>query len=152
MHNVLYAWLLMRVPQVDIRELATSTGQRPSTPKPVVQDTSDTEGDHGGDGDDEAEARSAAANGAGPSKPPVKRRKKKDWYDLEDNFIDDSELHLDERTTFAQTKQKGFYVSQGEVALLREKYAFLLDFLSLGFLLSCAGHRERHRRCTSYRF
>lgn len=44
-------------------------------------------------------------------------------YDLEDAFIDDSDLAIDERTFFAQTKQTGFYVSSGEVALLREKCA-----------------------------
>ena len=40
---------------------------------------------------------------------------------MSDPFIDDSELALDERTYFAQTKQQGFYVSSGEVALLKDK-------------------------------
>jgi hypothetical protein len=45
-----------------------------------------------------------------------------EYYDLADPFIDDSELAVDERTFFAQTKQQGFYVSSGEVALLKDKY------------------------------
>jgi hypothetical protein len=44
-----------------------------------------------------------------------------EYYDLGDPFIDDSELAVDERTFFAQTKQQGFYVSSGEVALLKDK-------------------------------
>jgi len=46
-----------------------------------------------------------------------------EYYDTSDPFIDDSELPMDERTFFAQTKQQGFYVSSGEVALLKDKYA-----------------------------
>ena len=44
-----------------------------------------------------------------------------EFYDVADPFIDDSELAVDERTYFAQTKQTGFYVSSGEVALLKDK-------------------------------
>jgi len=44
-----------------------------------------------------------------------------DYYDVNDPFIDDSELALDERTYFAQTKQQGFYVSSGEIALLKDR-------------------------------
>lgn len=40
---------------------------------------------------------------------------------MTDPFIDDSELAIDERTFIAQTKQQGFYVFSGEVALLKEK-------------------------------
>ena len=43
-------------------------------------------------------------------------------YDTNDPFIDDSELALDERQFFGQTKQQGFYVSSGEVALVKDKY------------------------------
>lgn len=32
---------------------------------------------------------------------------------------------MDERTFFAQTKQQGFYVSSGEVALMKDKYVFV---------------------------
>ena len=45
-----------------------------------------------------------------------------EYYDTTDPFIDDSELAIDERQFFAQTKQQGFYVSSGEVALLKDKY------------------------------
>ena len=45
-----------------------------------------------------------------------------EYYDTSDPFIDDSELAIDERQFFAQTKQQGFYVSSGEVALLKDKY------------------------------
>ena len=45
-----------------------------------------------------------------------------EYYDTTDPFIDDSELAVDERQFFAQTKQQGFYVSSGEVALLKDKY------------------------------
>ena len=34
-----------------------------------------------------------------------------EYYDTSDPFIDDSELAIDERQFFAQTKQQGFYVS-----------------------------------------
>jgi hypothetical protein len=122
------------VSQVDIIDLAKASGQRPSSPKPVKADTSDTED---GEGDDEADTKQ---NGE-PSTAKPKRRKvsnsffihirvsgtdfvqrKSDWYDLDDDFIDDTDLAIDERTTFAQTKHAGFYVSQGDVALLRDKY------------------------------
>ncbi|KAJ7484553.1 hypothetical protein FB451DRAFT_1232851 [Mycena latifolia] len=58
-----------------------------------------------------------------PKKPKPKRKSKQttEYYDVSDPFIDDSELAIDERTYFAQTKQKGFYVSSGEVALVRDK-------------------------------
>ena len=47
-----------------------------------------------------------------------KKNRASEYYDTTDPFIDDSELAQDERTFFAQTKQKGFYVSSGQVALL----------------------------------
>lgn len=54
---------------------------------------------------------------------PCKQRRNAamEYYDTSDPFIDDSELPMDERTFFAQTKQQGFYVSSGEVALLKDK-------------------------------
>nr|GAT49465.1 predicted protein [Mycena chlorophos] len=59
-------------------------------------------------------------------KKPKKKKKKKskattEYYDVNDPFIDDSELATDQRTYIAQTKQTGFYVSSGEVALVRDK-------------------------------
>lgn len=52
-------------------------------------------------------------------------------YDLNDPFIDDSELAIDDRTHFAQTKQQGFYVSSGEVALLKDKCVYFRLRLAL---------------------
>jgi hypothetical protein len=54
-----------------------------------------------------------------------------EYYDVHDPFIDDSELALDERTYFAQTKQQGFYVSSGEVALLKDKYVHRSNVTSI---------------------
>ncbi|KAF7348463.1 hypothetical protein MVEN_01363400 [Mycena venus] len=51
-----------------------------------------------------------------PKKKSKSKKKSKaaaEYYDTSDPFIDDSELAIDERTYFAQTKQKGFYVSSG---------------------------------------
>lgn len=56
-----------------------------------------------------------------------------EYYDTSDPFIDDSELPMDERTFFAQTKQQGFYVSSGEVALLKDKYVAAARRSSLEF-------------------
>ncbi|KAG2137883.1 uncharacterized protein EDB93DRAFT_1166549 [Suillus bovinus] len=89
--------------EVDIATLAKTTGQRQPTPPPPKADTSDSEGE------DEGE--------------PKKKKKKhatSEYYDVNDPFIDDSELNIDNRTHFAQTKQQGFYVSSGEVALMKD--------------------------------
>ncbi|KAJ3797388.1 hypothetical protein GGU11DRAFT_826176 [Lentinula aff. detonsa] len=55
----------------------------------------------------------------------INRTKKKnvgsEYYDVSDPFIDDSELAVDERKFFAQTKQQGFYVSSGKVALMKDR-------------------------------
>ncbi|KAJ7021370.1 hypothetical protein C8F04DRAFT_1013434 [Mycena alexandri] len=94
-----------------------------------------SEGDDGSDGEeggDEKEKDAKDADGDvdmdadGKPKPKKAKPKKKgkaaaEYYDVSDPFIDDSELAIDERTYFAQTKQKGFYVSSGEVALVRDK-------------------------------
>lgn len=58
-----------------------------------------------------------------------------EYYDTSDPFIDDSELPMDERTFFAQTKQQGFYVSSGEVALLKDKYVATVRKNRLGMTL-----------------
>jgi hypothetical protein len=50
------------------------------------------------------------------------QKKTEEYYDTNDPFIDDSELALDQRQYFAQTKQQGFYVSSGEVALMKDKF------------------------------
>ncbi|KAG8215144.1 hypothetical protein J3R82DRAFT_8634 [Butyriboletus roseoflavus] len=93
--------------EVDIAALAKASGQRPPTPPPPKPDISESDGEE--THDDQA-------------KP--KRKKKKhttsEYYDVTDPFIDDSELNVDNRTHFAQTKQQGFYVSSGEVALMKD--------------------------------
>ncbi|KAI4528387.1 hypothetical protein K525DRAFT_261582 [Schizophyllum commune Loenen D] len=99
--------------EVDIAALARETGQRPPTPVAVKvhHDSGDSEGEEGDVEPDEG------------GKAP-KRKKRKygaDYYDVSDPFIDDSELAIDERKFFAQTKQQGFYVSSGEVALMKDK-------------------------------
>lgn len=101
--------------EVDVAALAKASGQRPTTPPPAVKQY-------------ESESDGAPESGAGTDGGGEKRGKKKkkknlgsEYYDLTDPFIDDSELAIDERTFIAQTKQQGFYVFSGEVALLKEK-------------------------------
>ncbi|TEB33986.1 hypothetical protein FA13DRAFT_1754027 [Coprinellus micaceus] len=81
--------------EVDVARRAKETGQRPWSPEPPVVVV-----------------------------PEVVVEEKKsiaqEYYDTSDPFIDDSELAVDQRTYFAQTKQQGFYVSSGEVALLKD--------------------------------
>ncbi|KAL0581644.1 hypothetical protein V5O48_000345 [Marasmius crinis-equi] len=99
--------------QVDIAALARETGQRPPTPVQKRADTSESE--------EEPEPPAAAAPGEEEKKPKKKKKNAAtEYYDVSDPFIDDSELALDERTYFAQTKQQGFYVSSGEVALMKD--------------------------------
>ncbi|KAI0311246.1 hypothetical protein OF83DRAFT_1177780, partial [Amylostereum chailletii] len=100
--------------EVDIALMAKETGQRPPTPPPAVkQYESESEGEDAKDKD--------APDDGGKGKKKKKKNLGAEYYDLNDPFIDDSELAVDERTYFAQTKQQGFYVSSGEVALLKDK-------------------------------
>ncbi|KZP33049.1 hypothetical protein FIBSPDRAFT_847657 [Athelia psychrophila] len=98
--------------------MARDSGQRPPTPVRVIKpDLSDSESE---------KEKEVGEKEADEGKPAAKARKKRksaaaEYYDVHDPFIDDSELALDERTYFAQTKQQGFYVSSGEVALLKDK-------------------------------
>ena len=123
--------------------LAKATGQRaPTTPPPAVkQYGSGREGEGapelgvGTDGGGEKRGKkvrssrrlSVKLGGTRLSRSFVFQKKKKknlggaEYYNLTDSFIDDSELAIDERTFIAQTKQQGFYVFSGEVALLKEK-------------------------------
>ncbi|KAH8092172.1 hypothetical protein BXZ70DRAFT_1010874 [Cristinia sonorae] len=95
---------------VDIAALAKDTGQRASTPVPVAKpDSSD---DSHSEGDDDGEEDKAQTK-----KKRKRRNPAAEYYDVSDPFIDDSELTKDERTFFAETKQQGFYVSSGQVAL-----------------------------------
>ncbi|KAJ7770658.1 hypothetical protein B0H16DRAFT_1306927 [Mycena metata] len=82
-----------------------------------------SEGEDGSDGEEGGDEKEKdAKDGDGDkAKPKKKGKAAAEYYDVSDPFIDDSELAIDERTYFAQTKQKGFYVSSGEVALVRDK-------------------------------
>ncbi|KAL4077536.1 hypothetical protein J3A83DRAFT_4087986 [Scleroderma citrinum] len=91
--------------EVDMATLAKATGQRPETPPPPKPDTSDSDGEE--------------TDGAKPKKKK-KKHNTSEYYDVNDPFIDDSELNIDNRTHFAQTKQQGFYVSKGEVVLMSD--------------------------------
>ncbi|KAI9455374.1 hypothetical protein F5148DRAFT_1226108 [Russula earlei] len=105
--------------EVDVAALSKATGQRPATPPPAAVKRYDSESD--GEGAPES---GMGTDGGGGEKKPKKKKKKNlgsEYYDLTDPFIDDSELAIDERTFIAQTKQQGFYVFSGEVALLKEK-------------------------------
>jgi len=66
-----------------------------------------------------------------------------EYYDTSDPFIDDSELPMDERTFFAQTKQQGFYVSSGEVALLKDKYVITVRKISQGHRIDLVSRPTR---------
>ncbi|KAF9000764.1 hypothetical protein BDQ17DRAFT_1307895 [Cyathus striatus] len=88
--------------EVDISKLAKETGQRAPSPVRVLPGVSEGEG-------------------AGKGKKRKKKAATSEYYDISDPFIDDSELALDDRKWFAQTKQQGFYVSSGEVALLKDR-------------------------------
>jgi len=123
--------------EVDVAKLAKATGQRPATPPPAVkryESESDGEGaPESGDGGDEKKPKkvrkhilaSQTLHRLSSYHVAYTQKKKKnlgsEYYDLTDPFIDDSELAIDERTFIAQTKQQGFYVFSGEVALLKEK-------------------------------
>lgn len=99
-------------------------------------------GINGGNGSAEAGPSNAAAPGGGPDTsllsaeeraflarhqegnnpqgpPPKKRRKRRNdpdgQYDVNDPFVDDSELALDEPTHAGQTLTRGFYVCSGDV-------------------------------------
>ena len=113
--------------EVDISRLALETGQREEVLEIAkAADTSDSE--------QEPEVEASPATNIGkkkkvrtlfPHNMTLTRVQRKnfnaEYYDTNDPFIDDSELAIDERKFFAQTKQRGFYVSSGQVALVKEK-------------------------------
>ncbi|EJU00532.1 hypothetical protein DACRYDRAFT_117028 [Dacryopinax primogenitus] len=97
---------------INVLELARASGQRNPTPPPVVHSdessSSESEDDH-------------PPGGKLPlpelGKKGVKRKRRSKDYDLDDPFIDDSELIIDQPKYMGMTKQAGFYVSSGSVAL-----------------------------------
>ncbi|KZV72651.1 hypothetical protein PENSPDRAFT_733425 [Peniophora sp. CONT] len=93
--------------EVDIAVRAVETGQRAQSPGPPVPIPLPQE-------------EIPPEEPAGAKK---RRRRRNLDYDLHDPFIDDSDLAQDQRQYIAQTKQAGFYVSSGEVALLKDRTA-----------------------------
>ncbi|KAL1946985.1 hypothetical protein VTO73DRAFT_13946 [Trametes versicolor] len=114
--------------EVNVSELAKATGQRQATPVPEVKipgDSSDeSDGDDEPGGDDKVKLGDKVKTDDKETLTAKKRKQRRhhasEYYDTADPFIDDSELAQDERTFFAQTRQKGFYVSSGQVALLNK--------------------------------
>ncbi|KAH9886682.1 hypothetical protein C8Q73DRAFT_714890 [Cubamyces lactineus] len=115
--------------EVNIADLAKATGQRPATPvlEPKPDTSDESEGDDEGETKHKTKKRKkvrlilqANVDTATLTLPRQRRHHASEYYDTTDPFIDDSELAQDERTFFAQTKQKGFYVSSGQVALLNK--------------------------------
>ncbi|KIM26553.1 hypothetical protein M408DRAFT_330514 [Serendipita vermifera MAFF 305830] len=107
--------------EVDILSMAKASNQRLPTPPPPDKESSDSEDD-----DEPPELPSQAPvplpMGLTPDETPIIRRRKrrnKD-YDLDDPFLDDTELAMDQRTHVAQTTVQGFYVSAGDVALVEQ--------------------------------
>lgn len=127
--------------EVNILQLAKGAGQRLPTPPPPEKDSSDSEDD-----EDPPEQQPPIplpeATADTPAAPFRKRkvglgcffhpgveiqtlrlfflqRRNKD-YDLDDPFIDDEDLAIDERTHIAQTTLQGFYVSAGDVDLVAQ--------------------------------
>lgn len=107
----------------DIAKLAEEKGVRIRPAQPATKIDTDESEDDAAMGSAEEKARAFEDKAKELDNKPKKRKRKRgeEQYDLEDDFIDDSELAIEERKFFAQTKQTGFYVSSGEVALLREK-------------------------------
>lgn len=100
---------------VNVLELARESGQRPPTPPPVQHSDDSSSSD-----DEEEEVKDklgVGGVGLGKGAKGVKRRRKGRDYDLDDPFIDDSELIIDQPKFMGMTKQAGFYVSSGSVAL-----------------------------------
>ena len=116
--------------EVDISRQAKDTGQRPPTPPPVVKKVADSsDSDEDEDKDEKSRSKKNKVSYSiiiiGQILSNISTQKKNavsEYYDTTDPFIDDSELAIDQRQFFAQTKQQGFYVSSGEVALLKDKY------------------------------
>ncbi|KAG8829499.1 hypothetical protein FRC18_009264 [Serendipita sp. 400] len=108
--------------EVNILALAKTSGQRLPTPPPPDKESSDSDDD-----DEPPEPHPIQTMIPGPegiTEAPVvqKRRKRRNRdYDLDDPFIDDVDLAIDERTHFAQTTLQGFYVSSGDVALVEQE-------------------------------
>ncbi|KZT59556.1 hypothetical protein CALCODRAFT_186789 [Calocera cornea HHB12733] len=100
---------------INVLELARESGQRNPTPPPVVHS------DESSSSDSEEDVKRKGKLGVG--KKGVKHISRSKHYDLDDPFIDDSELIIDEPKYMGMTKQAGFYVSSGSVALKQDPTA-----------------------------
>jgi hypothetical protein len=114
---------------VSILELARDTGQRPPTPPPVRRDSvsgsdDDSEPDEDANTNEGKKKKNTGLSTRKRAKLAKEKAEAAEYYDLDDPFIDDSDLGVDAPTHFAQTKQKGFYVSSGEVQLVKDEYVF----------------------------
>ncbi|KZO91633.1 hypothetical protein CALVIDRAFT_568079 [Calocera viscosa TUFC12733] len=101
---------------VNVLELARESGQRNPTPPPVVHS------DDSSSSESEEDVKDKGKLGVGPrgKGKSVKKTHQSRYYDLDDPFIDDSELIIDEPKYMGMTKQAGFYVSSGSVALKQD--------------------------------
>ncbi|KAG9045055.1 hypothetical protein FS837_007131 [Tulasnella sp. UAMH 9824] len=100
--------------EVNILHLSKASGQAPPSPPPPPRLGSDSESSS-------EEERPPPPEINVPVPVAKRRRRRAREYDLNDPFIDDSDLRVDAPTHFAQTKQQGFYVSSGDVALVKDK-------------------------------
>lgn len=112
---------------INILDLAKETGQRHPTPPPIRRDSdSESDDDNEDDHPENAAQPSAPADDTETGIAPKRRRRRRrqdpdEYYDVNDPFIDDSDLGIDAPTHFAQTKQKGFYVNSGDVTLVLDE-------------------------------
>ncbi|KAG9019828.1 hypothetical protein FRB90_005976 [Tulasnella sp. 427] len=102
--------------EVNILKLSKSTGQAPPSPPPPPRLGSDSSSSS-----EDEQPPPPDINIPVPVAKRQRRTRKVREYDLNDPFIDDSDLVIDAPTHFAQTKQQGFYVSSGDVALVKDK-------------------------------
>lgn len=127
--------------EVDVLAMAKATGQRLPTPPPARDEGESSGSDDDEDGppgpndvtagmfpsgsvlamaaSGELDANTSAAPVPGPG--PKRRKRRNRDYDLDDPFIDDVDLAIDERKYMAQTTLQGFYVSMGDVALVEQE-------------------------------
>ena len=112
------------------------TGQRAPTPPAALKKVADSSDSWEEDKDDKSRSNKNKVSYLMflADKYSSEKQKKNivfEYYDTSDPFIDDSELVIDERQFFAQTEQQGFYVSSGDVALLKDKYVLLTTHTDL---------------------
>lgn len=126
------------VPYVMVDDMiGQENGEGPGEGAPEGEETANGEGAPTdpfatpGFGDEAADAEAIAARleakwanygKTGKKKKPSKsgRRAPRELYDLNDDFIDDSDIYIDLPTHVARPKKEGFYVHQGPLELMEE--------------------------------